>query len=146
MKDLKIAIASDHAGFSMKTSIVKWLEAQQADFNDFGTDTDASTDYPDFAHEVAGSVENGDSDIGILICGTGIGMDITANKHQGIRAALCWRTEIAKLAKSHNNANIICLPARFIETSTAIDILHTFFTTEFEAGRHLRRINKVPCG
>jgi len=146
MSDLKIAIGSDHAGYSMKTAIVQWLEKNDLVFHDFGAASTASTDYPDYAHEVATSVEQGQYDMGILICGTGIGMDVTANKHQGIRAALCWRPEISRLAKSHNNANIICLPGRFIEISEALEILEVFLNTEFEGGRHLRRINKVPCG
>ena len=145
MKEIKIAIGSDHAGFAMKSQIIQWLEKNNMSFSDFGAQSEESTDYPEYAHQVASSVETAKNDLGILICGTGIGMDITANKHQGIRAALCWRPEIARLAKSHNNANIICLPARFIEIDQAIEILDAFLKTEFEAGRHLRRINKVPC-
>ena len=123
----------------------KWLESRVEVLKDFGTDSEESVDYPDFAHAVAGEVEKGNYDLGILICGSGIGVDMTANKHQGIRSALCWDKEISRLAKSHNNANVVCLPGRFISFETAVEILETFFNTEFEGGRHNRRINKISC-
>lgn len=140
-----IAIASDHAGLELKNRVANWLQGRQALVRDFGPFSDTSVDYPDFAHEVARAVENGEYQLGILICGTGIGMSMTANRHPGIRAALCWRSDIAQLAKSHNNANIICLPGRFIDADTAFDILSTFFHSSFEGGRHQRRLDKLGC-
>lgn len=145
MKDIKIAIASDHAGFELKIKLTAWMKEMGYTFSDKGTDSETSTDYPDYAHLIASEVEKGVYDYGILICGTGIGMDMTANKHQGIRSALCWNADIASLAKSHNNANVLCLPGRFIDLQTAQNIVNTFFNTEFQGGRHLRRINKVSC-
>ena len=123
----------------------KWLESRVEVLKDFGTDSEESVDYPDFVHAVAGEVEKGNYDLSILICGSGIGVDMTANKHQGIRSALCWDKEISRLAKSHNNANVVCLPGGFISFETAVEILETFFNTEFEGGRHNRRINKISC-
>jgi len=145
MKNLKIAIGADHAGFELKTKVIQWLEPNVKMLKNLGTDSEESVDYPDFAHAVAGEVEKGYYDLGILICGSGIGVDMTANKHQGIRSALCWKKEISKLAKSHNNANVICLPGRFITIEEAIEILSTFFNTEYEGGRHDRRIEKISC-
>jgi len=142
---MKIAIGADHAGYKLKTQVKDWLTPKVDVLADLGTNSEESVDYPDFAHAVAGEVEKGNYDLGILICGSGIGVDMTANKHQGIRSALCWKPEIAKLAKSHNNANVICLPGRFITFETAIDILETFLNTEFEGGRHGRRIDKISC-
>lgn len=145
MKPKNIAIGSDHAGFELKEKVRKWLEEQQFDMNDFGTHSENSVDYPDFAHAVAGEVEDGKYDLGILVCGSGIGVDMAANKHQGVRSALCWNKDIGKLAKSHNNANVVCLPGRFISFDEAKEILETFFSTEFEGGRHQNRINKISC-
>lgn len=145
MKNLTIAIGADHAGFELKTKVREWLEPKVGILKDLGTDSEESVDYPDFAHAVAGEVEKGNFELGILICGSGIGVDMTANKHQGIRSALCWKKEISKLAKSHNNANVICLPGRFISFEEAKEILQTFFDTEFEGGRHDRRIGKISC-
>ena len=145
MKRLKIAIGADHAGYELKTKVVGWLEQKVQILKDLGTDSEESVDYPDFAHAVSGEVEKGNYDLGILICGSGIGVDMTANKHQGIRSALCWKKEISKLAKSHNNANVICLPGRFITFDEAKEILDTFFNTKFEGGRHDRRISKISC-
>ena len=142
---MKIAIGSDHAGFELKSKVVEWLEPMVGTLSDLGTDSEESVDYPDFAHAVAGEVEKENYELGILICGSGIGVDMTANKHQGIRSALCWKKEISKLAKSHNNANVICLPGRFISFEEAREILETFFNTEFEGGRHNRRIGKISC-
>jgi ribose 5-phosphate isomerase B len=145
MKNFKIAIGADHAGFELKEKVVAWLKNLQPELKDIGTFSNESVDYPDFAHAVAGEVEKGNYDLGILICGTGIGVDMTANKHQGIRSALCWNKEIAKLARSHNKANVICLPGRFITFEEAKEILDSFLNTEFEGGRHLNRINKISC-
>jgi ribose 5-phosphate isomerase B len=140
---MKIAIGADHAGFELKETLSASLTAHQ--LKDFGTYAADSVDYPDFAHPVAFAVENAAFDLGILICGSGNGIAITANKHQGIRAAICWNTELAGLARKHNNANILCLPARFISVKEALAITETFLTTEFEGGRHANRVNKISC-
>jgi len=140
---LKIAIGADHAGFDCKEAIAKWLNADN--LKDFGTYSSASADYPDFAHPVASAVENGEFDFGILVCGSANGVAITANKHQGIRAAICWNEELASLARKHNNANIVCIPARFISIEEAENIVKTFLATEFEGGRHANRVNKIAC-
>ena len=139
---MKIHIGSDHAGVELK-SLIKSHFADNFEFEDVGTFTTESVDYPDFAHAVAKNVLEEEGALGILICGTGNGMAITANKHAGIRAALCWAPEIAALAKQHNNANIIVLPARFIHPDVAISTLTAFFEAEFEGGRHQRRIDKI---
>ena len=140
---LKIAIGNDHAGYEMKMTILKWLEEQGCQIQNFGTDSSESVDYPDYVHPVATAVENGEFRFGILVCGSGQGVSFTANKHQGIRAALCWKPEIAKLAREHNNANILCLPGRFISDEEGIEILKDFLETKFEGGRHQNRISKV---
>jgi len=145
MKPKNIAIGSDHAGYELKEKVKSWLQDQEFDIKDFGTNSEDSVDYPDFAHAVSGEVEKGNFEIGILICGTGIGVDMVANKHQGIRSALCWKKEIGQLAKSHNNANVICLPGRFISIDEAKQILEVFFISEFEGGRHQNRIDKISC-
>lgn len=139
---MKIYIGSDHAGVDLKELVKQHFESQ-FEFVDAGTFTNESVDYPDFAHQVAENVLKDEQSRGILICGTGNGMAITANKHAGIRAALCWSPEIAALAKQHNNANIIVLPARFIEPNVAMDTLDAYFKAEFEGGRHQRRIDKI---
>lgn len=139
---MKIYIGSDHAGVDLK-ELIKQHFANQYEFVDAGTFTSESVDYPDFAHQVAENVLKDEQGRGILICGTGNGMAITANKHAGIRAALCWAPEIAALAKKHNNANIIVLPARFISSQLAIDTLDAYFKADFEGGRHQRRIDKI---
>jgi len=139
---MKIYIGSDHAGVDLKMQIKTRLE-DRFEFDDAGTFTSESVDYPDFAHKVAENVLADSGSMGILICGTGNGMAITANKHAGIRAALCWSPDIAALAKQHNNANIIVLPARFISAETAMDTLQAFLSAEFEGGRHQRRIDKI---
>lgn len=143
MTNLKIAIGSDHAGFSYKQQLLQTLNV--AELKDFGTHSADSVDYPDFAHPVANAVESGEFDLGILICGSANGVAITANKHQGIRAAICWNEELASLARRHNNANIVCIPERFIDFDTAQKIIETFFTTEFEGGRHANRVGKMAC-
>ena len=138
-----IAIGADHAGFDYKQSLINALNVQEV--KDFGTYSDASADYPDFAHPVASAVESGDFDFGILVCGSGNGVAMSANKHQGIRAAICWNEELAERARSHNNANIICIPARHISIELAKKIVEVFLSTEFEGGRHATRVNKIAC-
>ncbi len=144
MGKLKIAIASDHAGFEQKQTVLKYLQEQDIEFKDFGAFSSQSSDYPDFAHPLADAVSKGEFDKGITLCGSGNGINMTANKHQGIRSAICWLPEIAKLARLHNDANICALPARFITDDEAIEIVKTFLSTGFEGGRHLARINKIP--
>ena len=143
---MKIAIGCDHAGFPIKNGIMTMLQSQGHMVLDFGTHSLESVDYPDFAHAVAESVESGQADRGIVICGSGNGVAITANKHQGIRCALCWTEEIASLARLHNNANIIALPARFVTEILAQAMVRIFLNTEFEGGRHARRVDKIACG
>jgi len=140
---LKIAIGGDHAGFDFKNAIAESVDV--AEIKDFGTYSTASCDYPDFAHPVALAVESGEFDFGILVCGSANGVAITANKHQGIRAAICWNTGLAVLARSHNNANIVCIPARFISLHEAQQIVNTFLSTDFEGGRHATRVGKMAC-
>ena len=144
MDDKKIGIASDHAGYQMKEFLVGYLGAMGYDVHDFGTDSEESMDYPDVAHPLAFAIEQGELPRGIALCGSGEGISITLNKHQGIRAALCWIPEIAELARKHNNANICSLPARFIENDEAARIVEKFLTTGFEGGRHQNRIDKIP--
>ncbi len=142
---MKIAIGGDHAGFEYKAAIIKALEKQGHVLENFGTDSADSVDYPDFAHPVSSSVENGENELGILICGSANGVAMTANKHQGIRAAICWNEELAALARQHNNANIVCIPARFIDLDLAQKIVNTFINEPFEGGRHGRRVDKISC-
>ena len=139
---MKIYIGSDHAGFDLKEQIKKHFEGE-FEFVDVGTNSSESVDYPDFAHAVAEGVLKETDGVGVLICGTGNGMAMTANKHAGIRAALCWSPEISALAKQHNNANILVLPARFITTDNAVETMNAFFNAVFEGGRHQRRIDKI---
>lgn len=141
---MKIAICSDHAGYELKSIIEGYLEANDLAYEDFGTYSVESCDYPDFAHPAAIAVEEGRCYPGIAMCGSGNGIAMTLNKHQGIRAALCWNTELASLARRHNNANVLVLPARFIEPSLALEIVDVFLHTDFEGGRHQRRIDKIP--
>ena len=138
----KLAIASDHAGFELKEYLKEQLK-DSYEFTDYGTHSLDSVDYPDFVHPAATSVENKENELGILVCGSGQGVSITANKHQGIRCALCWMPELAALAKQHNDANMIAVPARFIAKELALEIIKTFLTTEFEGGRHQNRVNKI---
>ena len=142
---LKIAIGADHAGFPLKQPLAEWLQQQGHAVQDFGTHSPDSVDFPDFAHPVASAVEAGTFDFGVLLCGSGQGVAITANKHQGIRAALVWDVPLAPLARQHNNANIICLPARFISVEKAIECLDLFLKTDFEGGRHAARVDKIAC-
>lgn len=142
---MKIGIASDHAGYELKEILKEELTRLGYQTEDFGTNSPASMDYPDVAHPLAKAVENGDLPLGIAICGSGNGISMTVNKYPGIRAALCWNEELAKLARNHNNANILSLPARFITHQEAIAILKSFLAASFEGGRHETRINKIPC-
>jgi len=139
-----IAIGCDHAGYKLKLELVKELRAMGIETIDFGCDSEESIDYPDYAHPVADYVEENNT-LGVLICGSGNGISMSANKHQGVRSAICWSQEIAALARQHNNANILSLPARFITIDEAKEIIRTFFTTDFEGGRHERRVNKISC-
>jgi ribose 5-phosphate isomerase B len=141
---MRLAIGSDHAGFDYKERLKEDL-ANQFELKDFGTHSKDSADYPDFAHPVSIAVEKNDFELGILVCGSANGVAITANKHQGIRAAICWNEELASLARRHNDANILCLPARFIDYELAEKIVHKFITTDFEGGRHSTRVNKISC-
>ncbi|GDX43737.1 ribose 5-phosphate isomerase B [Bacteroidota bacterium] len=138
-----IAIGSDHAGFNYKSAVIDHLQQKGFEVKDQGTFTDASCDYPDYAHAVAGAVEKDNTTMGILICGSANGVAITANKHQGVRAAICWEKEIASLARQHNDANIICIPARFVNIDLALEMVDIFLSTEFEGGRHLNRVQKI---
>ena len=142
---MKLSIAADHAGFALKSQLVEYLNKSGHSVQDFGTHSADSMDYPDVAHPLADSVEQGDAELGILICGSANGVAITANKHQGIRAAICWNTEIAALARQHNNANVLCIPARFLSEDEAKHIVDVFLNTAFEGGRHQRRVDKIAC-
>ena len=141
---MKLAIGSDHAGFEYKEKLKKLL-GEGYEVKDFGTYSEASADYPDFAHPVSSAVENKEFDLGILVCGSANGVAITANKHQGIRAAICWNEDLALLARKHNNANVLCIPARFIDFKLTEKIVDKFIKTDFEGGRHATRVNKINC-
>lgn len=140
-----IALGCDHAGFEYKEAIKKYLTDKGLTVKDFGTYSADSVDYPDYAHPAAAFIESGEADFGILLCGSANGVAITANKHQQIRAGICWQGEVAKLIRQHNNANIICLPARFVALPLAIEMIDIFMNTAFEGGRHERRVNKMSC-
>lgn len=140
-----VAIGADHAGFEYKTVLKDLLQNKGLKVKDFGTNSSDSVDYPDFAHPVASAVENGEAGWGILICGSANGVAITANKHQNIRAAIAWQTEIARLARQHNNANILCIPSRFVSTPAAEEMVNVFINTAFEGGRHENRVSKIAC-
>jgi ribose 5-phosphate isomerase B len=144
MKEKKVAFASDHAGYLLKLELIEYLKNKDILTKDFGAFSEESSDYPDFAHPMANAVENKEFDLGISICGSGNGISMSVNKHQGIRAALCWNVEISELARLHNDANICSLPARFISSETAKEIIDVFLNTDFEGGRHERRVNKIP--
>lgn len=141
----QIAIGSDHAGFELKSVLINHLESIGYEVEDFGTLSSDSVDYPDYAHAVSNSIESGKHTQGVLICGSANGISMAANKHQGIRCAICWTPEIASLAKLHNDANIIAFPARFINDETAIESLNVFLETSFEGGRHSKRVDKIGC-
>ncbi len=143
-KNIKIAIGSDHAGFQIKQNLIEYYNKKDGyEVEDFGTYTEKSSDYPDYAHAVADEVQEGNHKFGIVICGSGNGVNMTANKHQGIRSALCWNREVAGIVRKHNDANICALPGRFITAIQAIEIVEEFLNTDFEGGRHLTRINKI---
>jgi len=142
---MKISIGNDHAGTEYKDEIIAFLKSRDHEVINHGTNTDESVDYPDFIHPVAEDVENGTSQFGIIICGSGNGANMTANKHQGIRSALCWNNEIVELARQHNNANILSIPARFVSLQQAVRFVELFLDTPFEGGRHERRVNKIAC-
>ena len=144
-----IAIGCDHGGYALKQEVMRHLDELGLAYKDFGTYSEESCDYPDYAHPLAEAIEKGELPRGIAMCGSANGITITLNKHQGIRAAICWEPEIASLARKHNDANVCSMPARFIDRDTAIKIVDTFLSTEFEGGRHQRRIDKIPvsgCG
>ncbi len=140
---MKISLGSDHAGFDYKEAIKDHLLSAGVEVEDCGTFSDASCDYPDYAHAVAGNIEKGISSMGVLVCGSANGVAIAANKHASIRAAICWEKEIAILARAHNNANVICVPARFVSIDSALEMVDIFLSTDFEGGRHLLRVNKI---
>ena len=140
---MSIGVASDHAGYELKTKVIKYLKSKGCVVHDFGTDSAESVDYPDYAHRLARAVESGSCQFGIAICGSGNGVNMTVNHHRKVRGALCWTPEIAALARQHNNANIISLPARFIEASIALQMVDVFLSTDFEGGRHQRRVEKI---
>jgi ribose 5-phosphate isomerase B len=142
---MKVALGGDHAGFEYKKEIIAKLEADGIEVKDFGPFSLESCDYPDFVHPVAEAVENDDVDLGIIICGSGNGVAMTVNKHQGIRAALAWDTELAELARTHNDANIVSIPARYVSLEKALEISDVFLKTDFEGGRHQRRVDKISC-
>jgi ribose 5-phosphate isomerase B len=142
---MEIAIAADHAGYHLKDTIKEYLLSKGYQIKDFGTNSDQSCDYPDYAHPLAKAVNDGEFPLGILICGSANGVNITANKHQNVRSALCWNVEVAQLARQHNNANVVALPSRFISKELAIEIVEAFISTEFEGGRHANRVNKIAC-
>lgn len=141
----KIGIACDHAGFQMKELLVGYLSTKGYDVVDFGCHSEESIDYPDFGHPLAEAIENGELEQGVGLCGSGEGMAMTLNKHQGIRAGLCWNTDVAALTRQHNNANVVVLPARFISNDEAIAIVNTFLSSDFEGGRHQGRVEKIAC-
>ena len=140
---MRISIGNDHAGVDYKKYIQEHLFVNDVEVKNYGTDSLDSVDYPDFAHPVSKDVNEKLSDLGILICGSGNGVCMTANKYEKVRAALCWNKELAKLSKSHNNANIVCIPARFVDKEQALEIVKTFISENFEGGRHERRVNKI---
>ena len=143
---MKIGLACDHAGFEYKEELKKYLENKNIEVADYGCFSLESVDYPDFAHKLSESIETKKNDLGIQFCGTGNGINMSANKHQGIRAALCWNTHIAEQSRLHNNANVLTMPARHLEWREIVEIVEIFINTEFEGGRHERRVNKISCG
>ncbi|OAB80254.1 ribose 5-phosphate isomerase B [Cochleicola gelatinilyticus] len=142
---MKLAIGNDHAGTDYKNTIVDYLTSQGHEVKNYGTDSEESVDYPDFVHPVATDVEKGNADFGIIICGSGNGANMTANKHQKVRSALCWTKEITALAREHNDANVLSIPARFTSEPQALEMVKTFLETSFEGGRHQRRVDKIAC-
>ena len=142
---MKIAIANDHAGTELKFKVIEFLKEKGIEVINLGVDTTESVDYPDYVHPLAETVEKKEVDLGILICGSAQGVAITANKHAQIRAAVCWKKDIAELARQHNDANVLCMPARFISTEEAYEITEAFLATDFEGGRHQNRVDKISC-
>lgn len=142
---MTISIGADHAGYPYKAAIIAWLESQGHKVTDHGTHNTDSVDYPDFVHPVATDVEGKTSELGIILCGSGNGVNMTANKHQGVRSALCWQVPIAQLARQHNDANVLALPVRFVAKELALQMVEAFVTTDFEGGRHARRVGKIAC-
>lgn len=140
---MKISIGNDHAGYIRKNVLVEYLNKEDHNIKNYGTDTVTSVDYPDFVHPVAKDIVEGNAEFGILLCGSGNGVAITANKYKEVRAALCWNKELANLARAHNNANILCIPSRFITEENLLDIVESFLKTPFEGGRHQRRVDKI---
>ncbi|MEK9750084.1 MAG: ribose 5-phosphate isomerase B [Flavobacteriaceae bacterium] len=140
---MKIAIGNDHAGTELKQQVLRCLEENNHTVINVGTDSDESVDYPDFAHQVGKMVNENQTEMGVVICGSGNGVNITVNKYPGVRSALCWTTEIAALARQHNNANVIAIPARFVSNTLALEMVKVFFETDFEGGRHSRRVDKI---
>ena len=140
----KIGIACDHAAYELKEFLVGYLSSKGFEVKDFGTHSEESCDYPDFAHALGEAIDNGDLERGVALCGSGEGISMTLNKHQSVRAALCWIPEIAKLSRQHNNSNVLCMPARFISNDEALEMLNIWLETEFEGGRHQRRLDKMP--
>ena len=141
----KIGLASDHAGYALKEHVKEYLSAHHIEYLDYGTHSEASCDYPDYGHALGQAIDNGDVTTGIAICGSGEGISMTLNKHQHVRAALCWQTEIAHLARQHNDANVLVMPGRFLTLAEADAIMDEFLANPFEGGRHMRRIEKIPC-
>lgn len=142
---MKIAIGNDHAGTFYKNTIVEYLKSENIEVINYGTNSEDSVDYPDFVHPVAADVESNSVNLGIIICGSGNGASMTANKHQGVRSALCWTKEITKLSREHNDANILSIPARFTSVQQALEMVKVFLNTEFEGGRHQTRVDKIAC-
>lgn len=142
---MKIAIGGDHAGFAYKQKLKAFMESLGHTVEDFGPGSEESVDYPDHVHPLATSIEDGTNELGVLICGSANGVAMAANKHQGIRAAICWNKDLAALARGHNDANIVCIGARFLAYEYAEEIVHTFIDSEFEGGRHQRRVDKISC-
>lgn len=145
MNKIEVAIGCDHAGFPLKEAIIRKLEKMDFLIHDFGTFSTDSTDYPDYVHPGATMVDNGKAKFAVFICGSGNGVSMTANKYQNVRAALCWKVDLAKLARQHNDANALCIPQRFVSKKMAMNMVEAFFATEFEGGRHERRVNKISC-
>ncbi|MDE7387846.1 MAG: ribose 5-phosphate isomerase B [Muribaculaceae bacterium] len=140
-----IGLCSDHAGFELKQQVIRHLQEKGLEVKDFGTYSADSCDYPDYAHPCASAIESGEVELGVAMCGSGNGISMTLNKHQGVRAALCWLPELAELARQHNDANCLVMPARFISEELAMQIVDAFFAADFEGGRHVRRVEKIAC-
>lgn len=140
-----IGLASDHAGFATKKYIIELFEEQGIKYTDFGTYSSDSVDYPDYAHKLGNAIDSNECDLGIAVCGSGNGINMALNKHQSVRSALCWNVEIVRLAKAHNNANVLTLPGRVVSQQEVYDMITAFFSTDFEGGRHQARIDKIPC-